>query len=87
MWLTMSFDKITTKAQTGGPDIKTDLIATVHTPVDKLQLGSEGIDEGVVGKTNPLPVAGNTAADGTGSKESMLTVGGRSQVDVISNNN
>jgi hypothetical protein len=40
----------------GGPKFRTDLEGDIHTPAQKIQLGTDGTFSGFVGASNPLPV-------------------------------
>lgn len=78
-------DNLLLNPGTGGKTVATDDILGVDFPRGKLTLGADGVNDGDVSKTNPLPVGGNTAANGSGTETRLLTdAAGHLQVDVLS---
>lgn len=70
---------------TAGRTIATDQIGSVDFPRGKLVHGADGVNDGDVSKANPLPIGGNTAADGSGTLVPLLVdAAGNLQIDVIS---
>lgn len=57
-------DNITLNRGAGGATVKTDEIGGVQTPVGKILLGADGVDDGYVSEANALPTnPGASSAD------------------------
>ena len=77
-------DNTTLNIGTGGDALRTDDNAGIKTPVTKIELGIDGAFNGFVAATNPLPVAGNTVKNGTGTVLAiLLDADGNVQCDLV----
>lgn len=69
----------------GGGTVALDDIGGVHYPRSKIVVGVDGTNDGDVAATNPLPIAANTAKDGSGTVYAPLVDSdGHLQIDVLS---
>lgn len=67
-------DNVTTNSGSGGATIAADDISSVHYPRTKVTLGADGVNDGDVSSSNPMPVMG-TGTAGT-ANANVLTVQG-----------
>lgn len=58
----------------GGATVRTDDISGVHFPVSKIAIGIDGADDGLVGDTNPLPVAVKSFPSGAATETTLAGV-------------
>lgn len=78
-------DNVTANAGSGGAVFAADDIASVYYPRSKITIGIDGVTDGDVAATNPLPIGANTAKDGSGTVYAPLVdADGHLQVDALS---
>ena len=78
-------DNVVLNSGSGGVTAAADEISSVVYQRVKITQGADGVNDGDVAKSNPLPVGGNTSKTGSGTLYALLVdANGRLQIDVVS---